>query len=239
MKYIDENILREIENSDFLNTKPYPWVNPEGILTQWGYRQLVEKLPDMSLFDECFDIPRNHGQKPHDRYQLIYEKGLDIPTPWKEFITELHSEKYRQFISNLFQVKKFHLRLHWQFAVAGCSVSPHCDGDRKIGSQIFYLNTPDTWDESWGGQTIVLDDDGEFDCSSSPSFDAFKKTTVAKSVDNYSFIFAKTNHSWHGMKELTSPEGKMRKVFIVTINKNISLAEKVKIRLKKYTKLKD
>jgi hypothetical protein len=50
--------------------------------------------------------------------------------------------------------------MHWHYTPAGKSVSPHCDSFNKIGSQIFYFSTPEDWDRSWGGETVILDDKG-------------------------------------------------------------------------------
>jgi len=49
------------------------------------------------------------------------------------------------------------LTLHWHYAPRGCSVSPHCDAVRKLGSHLCYFNTEEDWDPSWGGQTLLLD----------------------------------------------------------------------------------
>lgn len=104
---------------------------------------------------------------------------------------------------------------HWHYALRGCSVSPHCDAKRKFGSHIFYLNRSSEWDPGWGGETLVLDDGGRFHSDSAPDFDDFDAVAAARTGDNDSFIFARRGNSWHGVRELTCPEGHYRKVFIV------------------------
>ncbi len=37
-------------------------------------------------------------------------------------------------------------------------------------------------------------------------------------IGNGSLLFQRTPHSWHGMKPLTCPPGKLRKIFSVTLN---------------------
>ena len=38
-------------------------------------------------------------------------------------------------------------------------------------------------------------------------------------VGNDSLLFKRGEHSWHGVRELRCPEGRMRKVFIVVVNR--------------------
>ncbi len=116
-------------------------------------------------------------------------------------------------------VPALELRFHWHWATNGNSVSPHCDAKRKLGSHIFYLNTEEDWDASWGGETIVLDDGGRFSRNSAPEFDDFDREIHAEAMGNRSFIFTRRGDSWHGVKEIHCPEGRYRKVFIVVLNK--------------------
>jgi hypothetical protein len=111
------------------------------------------------------------------------------------------------------------LRFHWHWAGIGDSVSPHCDARRKLGSHIFYLNTHEDWDPSWGGETLVLDDGGRFSRNSAPEFEAFDRIIHADAMGNRSFLFTRRGNSWHGVREIRCPEGARRKVFIVVIEK--------------------
>ncbi len=38
-------------------------------------------------------------------------------------------------------------------------------------------------------------------------------------LGNQSFMFRRTEHSWHAMRPVTCPPGHLRKVFIVVINR--------------------
>ena len=98
-------------------------------------------------------------------------------------------------------------------------MSPHCDSRRKLGSHIFYFNTAQDWNPAWGGETLLLDDGGSFNRKSAPHFDDFRHVTVAEALDNRSLLFARTGHSWHGVREIKCPEGQLRKVFIIVINR--------------------
>ena len=181
--------------------------------------QGIAFLP-VEIFDKVAGKKRAYGQKPHDRYALEYEEGLSLPAAWQEFIEELREGPYREMLCRLAGVRDLELRFHWHWATRGESVSPHCDAKRKLGSHIFYLNTADEWDPAWGGETLVLDDGGKsFPRSSSPEFEEFASEVHAEARDNWSFIFTRRGNSWHGVREITCPEGHFRKVFIVVLDK--------------------
>jgi hypothetical protein len=218
MTYLDFERMRQMPEAPFRNARPYPWLNPRGILTDEGFRRLVETCPEVTRFNPYFGVSRKHGQQSHDRFALEYSDDLDIGPDWKEFIRELRSPEYMQFLLRMTGRRSLGLRFHWHYTPRGCSVSPHCDAQHKIGSHIFYLNSESDWKEEWGGQTVVLDDGGKFHRRSAPKFEDFEAEIDAKTLGNHSFLFARQGNSWHGVRELTCPEGRYRKVFIVVIN---------------------
>ena len=218
MNYIDEQRLQAVDAAAFARTRPYPWLNAAGLLSESGYRQLLDNLPDVSMFTPMFDVRRAHGQQPHDRYALEYDEALDVAPCWHEFVQELQGETYGRFLKRMFGRGGLKLNFHWHYTPRGCSVSPHCDAKRKLGSHIFYLNTADDWDPAWGGETLILDDGGRFQRSSSPAFEAFDSATAGVNLGNYSLLFKRQGNSWHGVREIDCPEGLYRKVFIVVIN---------------------
>jgi len=219
MKYLDDRALNAIDSAAFLRVKPYPFINPEGLLTAEGFRHLIDNLPDIGVLQPYFGRKRSHGQTPHDRYNLEYSETLTtVPDAWHEFVAELHAHEYTRFIQRMYQRRNFHLNMHWHYTPTGCSVSPHCDAQQKLGSHIFYLNTEDDWKKEWGGQTLILDDGGRFKTNSAPAFADFDRVIESECLGNHSTLFARRTRSWHGVRELTCPEGKYRKVFIVVIN---------------------
>ncbi|MCH8895033.1 MAG: hypothetical protein IH927_02105 [Proteobacteria bacterium] len=225
MQYLDIDKLDAIDADAFADMKPYPFINPAGLLTDDGYTRLLENQLDVSLLNPSFGRKRSHGQYSHDRYVLEYQPGLDfIPAAWKDFIAELQGPAYSSFIKRLYRCRSFRLNMHWHYAPGGCGVSPHCDAIHKMGSHIFYLNTLDDWDPSWGGQTLVLDDHGRFDTNSAPAFEDFDNIISSECVGNYSTLFLRRDRSWHGVRELTCPDGKLRKVFIIVINRPLLYA---------------
>lgn len=233
MTFLDEQRLDAIDPATFQNTKPYPWINPAGLLTDAGYRQLVATLPDLSQFTPMFGVQRSHGQQPHDRYALEYRDDLDISPAWHAFVAELRGERYGRWLETLFGRGRFQLNFHWHYTPRGCSVSPHCDATRKLGSHIFYFNTPDDWQPDWGGETLILDDGGRFAPRSAPPFEAFDSAVAGQSLGNVSLLFKRQGNSWHGVRELRCPEGHYRKVFIVVINDRLrALVRRSVARLK-------
>jgi len=219
MQYLDTEKLNAIDSEAFLEVKPYPFINPAGVLTEAGYRRLIENLPTLEAMEPSFGRKRSHGQVSHDRYLLEYSEDLQtVPDVWHEFVAELHGPEYTRFLQRMYQRKRLRINMHWHYAPRGCSVSPHCDAQHKLGSHIFYLNTADEWDPEWGGQTLILDDNGRFETNSAPAFEDFDNVIASECVGNVSTLFARRDRSWHGVRELTCPEGKLRKVFIVVVN---------------------
>src|SRR5262249_53527789 len=103
MSYLDYEKLETIDPAQFQQAKPYPWLNPAGILTESGYQRLLANLPDISVFEPMFGIKRSHGHRPHDRAVLEYRAHADLE-PWlRECIAELRGERYGRFLRRLFR----------------------------------------------------------------------------------------------------------------------------------------
>lgn len=218
MSYLDWQRLDAIDEREFQQQKPFPWINPVGLLREEAYWQLVETLPPLELFHGDFGRQRRFGQQSHDRYNLEYLSGVDVSPAWHGFVAELASPRYRDFLRRLFGHGSFKLRFHWHYTPPSCSVSPHCDSARKLGSHIFYMNSSRDWDPSWGGETVVLDDGGRFSHRSAPKLEDFVSATPSVILENRSLLFQRTSRAWHAVREVTCPEGSLRKVFIVVID---------------------
>ncbi|MDA3919294.1 MAG: hypothetical protein PF501_01230 [Salinisphaera sp.] len=233
MNYLDYARLDAMDGKRFRATEPYPWVNPAQLLTEEGYQRLIDTMPRTDSMTAQFGNARSHGQKPHDRYSLEYRPGVDISPEWQAFIDELQGDRYHDFIKRMFGRGFFKLNFHWHYAPRGASVSPHCDAHRKLGSHIFYFSSPDNWQADWGGDTVILDDHGQFSSKSAPEFEDFPQAHQGHSMGNYSLLFQRQSKSWHGVREITCPEGMYRKVFIVVINDRLRAAvRRFKGRLK-------
>ncbi len=218
MKYLNIDKLRNLDRKDFLAIKPYPYFNTEGVLTESGFRELLDNMPPLEMFEHKFGYERRAGQAPHDRYSLEYAPGMSVPRPWQDFIAELCSDDYRDEIERLLGAKKAEFRFHWHYTPAGCDVSPHCDSRREHGSHLFYFNSEEEWDPTWGGSTLVLDDGGRLSYDSAPDYDQFDAVQECQSIGNFSSLMLRTDHAWHAVRPITCPEGHMRRIFIVVVN---------------------
>ena len=226
MTCLDHRRLAELAKGadEFLARKPFPWAGFKGVLRDETFARLCAELPRLEMLASEFGKTRGHGQQSHDRFALQYNPVLDphLSPSWRDFIRELHAEPYLSFVRatwGLSPRERFELSMHWHYAPAGASVSPHVDARRKYGSHIFYFNTPDDWDPAWGGQTLVLDAEGKLPPHASPAFGALREVAASEILDNRSFVFKRTDHSWHAVAPITAPPGKLRKVFIVVVNR--------------------
>lgn len=228
-KFINSDLLSTFVNDDFSSNVPYPWFNFHQLLTAEGFQKLYQDFPSLESFEKHVGIERNYAQRPHNRYYLAYQESVynssseagkgtithqDLPETWQAFIEELEtSESYKNFITSLFGTSEFEIRYAWHMGFNGSEVSPHLDGPEKIGTHIFYFNNTQDWNPDWGGSILVLKD--KKTDSMNPDFSDFSTATSAKILDNHSFLFKNEPQAWHGVKALTCPEGKYRRLFNV------------------------
>jgi hypothetical protein len=190
-------------------------------LTPEGYEELRATLPEVSLFENKVGIKRAHGQGYQDRFLLHYRPGVPLVEPWQKFIAELQGEDYQSFLHRMFGLpahKPLILTMEWYYAWQGCAVPPHCDARRKLATHLFYFNTQEDWDSSWGGEVLILDDQRRWKAHSGPRFDDLQVSASIDPRGNGSLLFQRTEHSWHGVRPLRPPADHLRKLFVVTIN---------------------
>lgn len=226
LTYLDYDKLESFNRKKFLKTKPFPWCNLQGFLTEKGFQQLYKDFPTLSLFEKHTDIVRGYGQRPHNRYYLAYQSSVyhsdneskgtvkhsELPTAWQAFLEELNNNpQYRDFICAAFQVPDYRVRFAWHVGFNGCEVSPHVDSPDKIGTHIIYFNTSDDWLKEWGGSTLILDK--KQTAVQNPDYTDFASTQAVRITDNYSFLFKNQPEAWHGVEPLRCPEGSYRRLF--------------------------
>jgi hypothetical protein len=219
--FLNRSSLNALAAEGFQQQRPYPWVNIPNVLTSQGFEQLRTTLPEVSQFEKRVAVKRAHGQGYHDRYILHYRPGVEMATPWQQFISEIQGKTYDAFIRRMFGVKpgrRLILTMEWYYGWQGCGVSPHCDARRKLGTHIFYFNTEADWKAQWGGEILIMDDQEEWKPHSAPEFDDLKVAAALDPRGNGSLLFQRTDHSWHGVRPLQAPPNYLRKLFIVTIN---------------------
>ena len=220
LEYLNGDLMDSMDAADFRATKPYPWFNPLGMIQADKWSQLIAEMPDREMFTPVFGKERKFEQGTMDRYILLYNRSVKLSETWQGFIDELCGSVYRQFVERLFGVRSVRFSFQWHYTPRGASVPPHVDSRRKIGSQIFYMNTSNDWHPGWGGQTLVLNDGGNLRHNSNPDIDSFYHCEKIVINENRSLIFGRSKRSWHAVQALECPEGAMRKVFIVTYERN-------------------
>ena len=87
--FLNHGRLAAIDAQAFRAVRPYPWLNPAGLLTPDGYRRLVQHLPEHRDFAPSFGKPRAHGQQSHDRFFLEYGADMPVARDWRDFVAEL------------------------------------------------------------------------------------------------------------------------------------------------------
>lgn len=224
----DESALEGFQISEFLATKPFPWVSLKGVLRQEAFERLASNFPALSIFAESNDgYARPHGQRGHRRFVLTYgapsrhtsdKNGAcldsDLHGEWRDFISEMKEEgSYRRLIQKCFGHSNFSQRYVWHATTSGQDVSPHIDGPQKLGTHIFYFNLPQEWDAAWGGSTLVLS--GKRTAAMNPEFDDFACAVDAPIYGNTSLLFMNGPDAWHGVRPLMCPAGKFRRIFNV------------------------
>src|SRR5262245_7010214 len=101
MNYLNLERMESIDPAVFQGRDPYPWLNPDGLLTEVGYQRLLQTLPDVSLFTFVANHERRDGQPSHDRYALDYRRDLSVADTWHEFVGELKGPAYRRFLNRM------------------------------------------------------------------------------------------------------------------------------------------
>ncbi len=246
---LDSELLASFPAEHFTRNDPYPWFNFPELLRPEAFDALVRDFPPLERFEKHVGIARAHGQRPHDRYYLAYEQSLyhaeedgggavidhqELAPSWQAFIDELEGPEYRSFVSRLLGDDDLEQRYAWHLGFRGSEVSPHQDALEKAGSHLFYFNTSEDWDESWGGQTLVLD--GKRGESMNPDFGDFASVRSSSMLDNHSFLFKNARKAWHGVRALDCPEQTFRRLFTVVFEfgpRQPTLLEKVRFRARK------
>lgn len=226
----DQQQMKDFDKTAFTQRQPFPWYNFQSLLTDETFQKLYNEFPALDFFEQHKGMARKHDQRPHDRYYLAYEetiykdlerssqKGIihhaQLSPAWQAFLDGLHSDSgYRGFISGLLGVENFTARYAWHVATSGRSVSPHTDARNKIGTHIFYFNTSQDWQASWGGSTLVLDQK-KYE-GMNPEISDFGRVEAVEVMDNRSFLFKNQPEAWHAVDTISCPPDIYRRIFNV------------------------
>ncbi|MDE9541069.1 2OG-Fe(II) oxygenase [Xenorhabdus bovienii] len=135
--------------------------------------------------------------------EMNMEKEIDffnkLSPCWVDFFSSVTDERYFEAIKNAVGIdvsqKRFKFGFY-KYAYAGDWVSPHKDKPEKILTHVMFFNKK--WHSSNGGQFLAL--------GSSAMDDAWLE--VEPVVGN-SVFFQPTDNSWHAVKPLTGPHGRL------------------------------
>ncbi len=227
--YIPLPPLESFDFSSYRSALPYPHHASGSFLTPEAFETLRKDFPALKYFGKS--VGRYRGaQRPHDRFLLAFERSVyqdnnrrgkgtilrrDLPDSWKCFIEEIESASYKDFAARILGTPDFKIHCEWHMGFTGSEVSPHCDAKFRLGSHLFYFNTPEEWDVSWGGSALLLGDRKETSNEEAPDFFDFKTVREIQTIGNQSLLFENSASAWHGVRPLKCPAGKYRRVFVV------------------------
>ena len=230
--FLNDDVLRQVDREAFARRRPFPWMSFDRLLKPGGFRRLMQDFPSVGKFEQHLNILKAYGQRPHNRYYLAYERSVYGPRPvgshglithaelaesWQGFLAELEGDVYREFVSSMLGSSDFVTRYAWHLGVTGSEVSPHRDSDEKLGTHIFYFNAREEWSREWGGEMLVLG--GKKTAAMNPEFADFETAEPVEILDNRNFLFKNDKEAWHGVRTLTCPLGRFRRLFNVIFDR--------------------
>lgn len=232
VRYLNPDALSSFAPVSLRDKKPYPWHGFERFVHPEGFERLCREFPPLEKFEKHEGLERGYGQRPHNRYYLACEEshyhpqgyqgpGLiqraELPESWRTFLGELKQPQYRMFLESALEIRRFTLRFAWHVGTTGGEVSPHKDALQKAGIHLFYFSPAETWDPSWGGETLVLG--GKRVPDENPDFSDFSEIIPVPFFGNRSLFIRNTPAAWHGVRPLQCPEGRHRRIFTVVVER--------------------
>lgn len=232
--FLERSAVNGFDASAFLGQSHFPWMSFTGFLQPQAFAELNRTFPGLDAFERHEGLRRSHGQRSHDRFYLAFEESIyhrqgkgdyalqsdrgtissqDLAPPWQAFLQDLRGQPYQSMIRQALGRDDLTMRLAWHLGVSGSEVSPHRDALDKVGTHIFYFNTAEDWDPTWGGSILALG--GKKVAAMNPDFEDFESEAGTDIRDNRSFLFKNTEAAWHGVRRLTCPPGHYRRLFNV------------------------
>jgi hypothetical protein len=200
--------------------RPYPWHRYDSFVERSYFDRLRDDFPPAGWFRH--DRNRDRGpQRPHDRYLLKWSAGsaasdgivphAQLAPSWRRFIEALQSDAFVRYFAAVLREQPHLIRFDWHRSYRGCEVSPHPDDPYKIGTMVYYFNTPHDWNASYGGDTLLLG--GLQRPSRAPESSDFATVTAVPMLETQCFFFRRSSDSWHAVAPLQCPDGVFRNTF--------------------------
>ena len=212
--FLDHQLLESYDRRTFFQGKPFAWESFHRLLLPDAFETLYGDFPPLEMFSRDWGAERPYGQRPLNRYHLSYEGRENLPASWKDFIHELEtSSRYSAFIRELVGPVGTRRRYTWHLGVTTSEVSPHVDDGKKLATHIFYFNKSGEWDPAWGGRLLILEN--KKTPAMNPDFSDFEKEAAVEFTDNRSVLFKNEANAWHGVRPLSCPDVRTRRLFNV------------------------
>ncbi|MFJ9623201.1 2OG-Fe(II) oxygenase [Streptomyces sp. NPDC101181] len=194
-----------------LNSSPFVWGTVRGMLRQPALDRLVQEFPDHG-FTRTARPSGRPGEKGYSTDNLtlvdcdeVVDEGFRHLTPvWRDLVTALMSDEYREVIGKLISkdVSRARLEIRAVRYSAGAWIDPHTDRTDKLVTQTWYFN--DHWPAANEGQFLVL---------RSPAADDVAERILPLAGE--SIVLCPSERSWHAVTPVSDAVKGDRKVLLL------------------------
>jgi len=194
-------------------------------------RNHPEKYDAFLARNEAWRELHRHVKSPDFIYAIIdglASRGVDLGIRRQELTL---SRRWRKLLLNLrrgrLPVTASPIYSRFEFSMLpakGGEVIPHTDAARKFITLIVTMVEEGDWTPDWGGGTDILrpkDPAKNFNYTNEPlPYDACEVLKTVHFRPNQAMLFVKTFNSLHGVREMTGPEGVLRRTLTINIERD-------------------
>lgn len=201
--------ITEISKSQLISL-PFRYVVISNFLSKKNADFLFHHLPEKNNYRSV----RNEGSdKTYDVVNnLLLKLGDTSPNPesnlsdsWISLINDLQSEEYITALSSLLNedLSKCYQEITLKRYGYNHYISPHTDKAHVRATHMLFLN--DRWEDSWGGNLCLIDNEKN-------TFKTFSP------VSDYSVAFVRSDISWHSVDKIICPDAERVAIQVVFWN---------------------
>ncbi len=230
-------MLEDFDVGAFNRAAPFPFKSYTSMVEPAAFEELNNNFPAIDLFRYVVGTDRG-TQMPHTRHMIFldaplfgrkfnrrgwYTDAARLPPVWQSFVEEIRaSEAYRKFVCRLFGVKKFAIRFEWHLLARDTYICPHLDASWRIGDHLFYFHDKMEWRNEWGGNLELLAPPPS--ALKNPGFEDFSQRVSVSPNGIQGVLIKNSPIAWHGVSNITCPEGMFRRVFLVNLGYTFQFA---------------
>lgn len=213
MKVLNEDYLKKIldNKEDFLSIEPFPFINEKGIFKSGVRDKLRDTFPDLTKYQSRQDSTQKYSISD------ISKADLDFSDIWKDFLSDLDSDTYRNFLKELLDIDvDIDLHSEWTVRDEEGFLGPHTDTIAKKCTHLFYFCND--WKVKYGGRTgILYDYNGPNDAFSKKLPEQSWGKILYADMNEESLFFKVSNKSFHFTEPIIKdlPIGAKRRVFFI------------------------